>query len=324
MKISRVKILILALVALAPSACNSTRKEHRQEAPPITAITVQSAPVNLTEKYICQIQSHHHIEIRNPESGKLAAILVKEGQEVKQGDVLFMVIPTSGRTIIDTSKSDAENEDKVSPVLAPFDGIVGRLSHHLGDRIKQGQALATLSDNRQMWVYFNVPEARYLQYMAADLDRHTDDLKFELVLADGNKFDQPGKLGAIGTHFNTDNGNITFRADFANPDHLLRQGQTGNVLVSRVQNDAIVIPQQATFEIGRKRYVYLVDKDDVAHQREIGIQNELENRVVVSRGVAADDKIVLDGLSRVRDGEKVAYQDLQPDKVVASVKHGPE
>jgi membrane fusion protein (multidrug efflux system) len=322
MKVSRVQILVLALASLAPSACNMSSKDHRRPAPPITAITVQTAPVTLTEQYVCQVQSYRHIQVRNPESGKLAEILVTEGQEVKAGDLLFKVIGTSDRTIFDTAKSDAENEDKATFILAPFDGVIGRLSLHKGDRIKQGEDLTTLSDNSQVWVYFNVPEARYLQYMAADLDRHRDDLKIELALAGGTKFDQPGKLGAIGSQFNTENGNITFRADFPNPDHLLRQGQTGAVSISRVQNDAIVIPQDATFELGTKRYVYVVDKDDVAHQREIGVQSEQDDRFVVNRGLAADDKIVLGGLTRVQDGDKVVYQNRQPDKVVASTKHG--
>ena len=79
-------------------------------------------------------------------------------------------------------------------------------------------------------------------------------------------------------------GNIAFRADFPNPDRLLRHGQTGTVLISQVLNDAIVIPQRATLEVLDKRYVYVVDKDDVAHRREIVIQNEVEDQFVVRTG----------------------------------------
>ena len=89
------------------------------------------------------------------------------------------------------------------------------------------------------------------------------------MLANGNKFQQIGKIGAIEAEFNNETGNIPFRADFPNPDGLLRHGQTGTVLIRRVLKDAIVIPQRATFEVLDKRYVYVVDKDDVVHQREI-------------------------------------------------------
>ena len=96
------------------------------------------------------------------------------------------------------------------------------------------------------------------------------------MLANGSKFQQIGKIGAIEAKFNNETGNIPFRADFPNPDRLLRHGQTGTVLINRTLKNAIVIPQRATFEILDKRYVYVVDKDDVVHQREIVIQNELD------------------------------------------------
>ena len=71
--------------------------------------------------------------------------------------------------------------------------------------------------------------------------------------------------------------------------------------------DAIVIPPRATFEALIKRYVYVVDKNDVVHQREIVIQNEVDDLFVVDTGVAVGDKIVVDGVQMVRDGEKVKY-----------------
>ena len=115
-------------------------------------------------------------------------------------------------------------------VRAPFDGIVDRLHEQQGSLIKEGDILTTLSDNSVMWVYFNVPETRYLEYMAG-LDQDKEDPKIELVLANGNKFQQTGKIGAIEAQFNNETGNIPFRADFPNPDGLLRHGQTGTVLI---------------------------------------------------------------------------------------------
>ena len=103
------------------------------------------------------------------------------------------------------------------------------------------------------------------------------------MLANGNKFPQTGKIGAIEAEFNNETGNIPFRADFPNPDRLLRHGQTGTVLIHRTLKNAIVIPQRATFEILDKRYVYVVDKDDVVHQRVIAVQNELEDIFVIKK-----------------------------------------
>ena len=217
----------------------------------------------------------------------------------------------------------AEAELNFTNVRAPFDGIVDRLHEQQGSLIKEGDILTTLSDNSVMWVYFNVPEARYLEYMA-DLEQDKEDQQIELVLANGNKFPQTGKIGAIEAKFNNETGNIPFRADFPNPDRLLRHGQTGTVLIHRVLKDAIVIPQRATFEILDKRYVYVVDKDDVVHQREIVIQNELDDIFVIKKGLDVNDKIVLEGVRQVRDGEKVEYEFRKPEEVLANQKYHAE
>jgi membrane fusion protein, multidrug efflux system len=346
------------LLSLIHSA--SHHPEEHQEAHKITATTPQSRPVTLTQPYVCQIHSQRHIKVRALEMGYLEAIPIKEGQSVKEGDLLFKVIPTLYQAKLDAELAEANlaqlefnytkklSDDNVvsqnevalhqaklakaqakaqlaaaefnfATVKAPFDGIVDRLHHQQGSLVQEGEILTTLSDNSVMWVYFNVPEARYLEYMA-DLKQRKDDLKIELVLANGNKFPQIGKIGAIEADFNNETGNIKFRADFPNPDGLLRHGQTGTVLISRVQDNALVIPQRAVFEILQKRYVFVLDKDDVAHQREIAVQNELEDLFVIKDGLGVDDKIVLEGVRQVRDGDHVEYQDLEVERVVADMK----
>ena len=122
MKVSRVQTLILLLISLSLSACNAYREKPHDEAHKITVTTVQSKAVTLTQRYVCQIHSHHHIQVRAPEAGYLEAIPIKEGQTVKQDDLLFQVIP-----LLDKKKPDAENEDKVVSIKAPFDGMVDRL-----------------------------------------------------------------------------------------------------------------------------------------------------------------------------------------------------
>ena len=339
-------------------------EEHHEEPHKIVATTPQSTSVTLTQQYVCQIHSQRHIEVRVLERGYLEAIPVREGQSVKSGDLLFKVIPILYQARLEAELAEAHLaqleytyskklfDDKVvsqnevalnmakvkkteakvkqaqaelnfATVKAPFDGIVDRLKHQQGSLVEEGEVLTTLSDNSVMWVYFNVPESRYLEYMA-DLKRNQDDLQIELVLADGSKFPQVGKIGAIEADFNNKTGNIPFRADFPNPDRLLRHGQTGNILIHRVVQDAIVIPQRATFEILDKRYVFVVDQDDVAHQREISIENELEDIFVIKKGLDVEEKIVLEGVRQIRDGDKVEYEDRHSDQVAANLKYHAE
>jgi membrane fusion protein (multidrug efflux system) len=227
----------------------------------------------------------------------------------------------------------AEAELNFTEIRAPFDGIIDRQEEQHGSLIKEGDVLTTLSDNSVMWVYFNVPEARYKAP-----GKEKEGQKIELILADGTKFKEPGKIGAIGTKFNNENGNVPFRADFRNPDHLLRHGMTGSVLIHRTLHNALVIrvlihrtlhnalviPQRATFEILDRRYVYVVGKDDVVHQREIGVQNELEDIFVINKGLAVDDRFIYEGIRQVHDGDKKEYEFRPPEQVLADQKHRAE
>jgi membrane fusion protein, multidrug efflux system len=300
MKISRFQTLILLAMLPCLFECDAYGQKPPEDARRITVATIQSKGITLKEQYVCQIHSRRRIDVQALAEGVIGTVQVSEGQVVKRGDLLFKVRLPEGK-----DRTDAEKQANVISIKAYFDGEVGRLPRQEGSPVQKGDSLTTLSDSSEMWVYFKVPEARYLEYKAADLDRRMDDVKVELFLADGKKFDQPGKLGAIGTEFNPETGTIPFRADFPNPERLLRHGQTGTVLISRVQKDAIVIPQRATFGAQNKRYVYAVDKDDVAHRREIIIQNEVEDQFVVKTGVSAGDRIVVEGVRQVHDGDKV-------------------
>ena len=130
----------------------------------------------------------------------------------------------------------------------------------------------------------------------------------ELILADHSKYPHAGKIVDFLASFHNETGDITFRAEFPNPDGVLRRGQTGTLLINRVVKDAILlIPRRATFEGPYlwKRYVYVVDKDHVAHRREIVIEDDADDVSVVKEGVSVGDRIIVDGVGQVHDGDKV-------------------
>ena len=224
------------------------------------------------------------------------------------------------------AKADlAQRELDFTEVKAPFDGLVDRLLQREGSLIKEGDILTTLSDNSVMWIYFNVPEKYYLEYMAHRKQHEKED-KIELVLANGDTFPQTGTIGAIEADFNNENGNIKFRADFPNPVdietgyRLLRHGQTGMIKIHRPLKNALLIPQRATFDILDKRYVWVVGEDDVAHQTLITIKHDLEDIFVVNNGLNVTDKIVLEGVRQVEDGGKVEYEFRTPEEALKNQK----
>ena len=218
------------------------------------------------------------------------------------------------------AKADqAQAELDFTEIRAAFDGIVDRQRQQLGSFIKEGEVLTTLSDNSLMWVYFNVPEKQYLEYKAAQKQHEADD-KIELLLANHDKFTESCTRLTIEAQFNNETGNIAFRADFPNPDGLLRHGQTGTIQIHRTLKNAVVIPQRATFEILDKRYVWVIGDDDKAKQSLITIGHELEDIFVVDSGLKVTDKIVLEGVRQVEQDAKVEYEFRQPDEALKKQK----
>jgi membrane fusion protein (multidrug efflux system) len=375
MKVSPIMVVALGLCCLGLTACQRMNGEEKagHEHNAIVATTPEARDVIITQPYVCQIHSQRHIEVRALEEGYLEAIQVKEGQTVKQGDVLFRVIPALYKARYDAELAEAdfarvefvntkrlhekgvvsaqevklyeaklakaeakaklaEAELGFTEVKARFDGIMDRLYQMQGSLVGKGDLLTTLSDNSLMWVYFNVPEARYFEFKKraganADISRlELVDSKIELKLADGTIFKQdPGNVVTVEGKFNNETGNIQFRSDFPNPDRLLRHGQTGTILIHRRLRNAVVIPQRATFEILDKQYVWVIGEDHVVHQRPITVLHELEDLFVIESGVGLKDKIVLEGVQQVHDGEKLEDVEFQkPEEALAHQKYHAE
>ncbi len=224
----------------------------------------------------------------------------------------------------------AAAELSFAEIRAPFDGIVDRQYVQLGSLLEEGDMLTTVSDNSLMWVYFNVPEVDYLGFQSivqnGSGQRPMHQLRIpgariELQLANGKFFDHAGHDAiTIESDFDNETGNIRFRADFPNPDHLLRHGQTGTLWIRRNLEDAIVIPQRATFEVLDKLYVYVVDDEGLAHQRVITVAFELDDVYVIESGVDVSDTIVLEGVRQAHEGEHVDVEFREPEEALSDMK----
>lgn len=314
----------------------------------------------IAQEYVCRILSCRHITIRPLASGYLKPIAVKEGQRVTAGDVLFEIVPAVYQARLEADRSEAEAariecantrklvEDNVisaqelaiaeaklgqaeaklrlaevelafTTIRAPFDGIIDRLEEQHGSLVDEGDALTTLSDNSVMWVYFNVPEARYLEYMAATREPGSTQA-VELELANGRIFPQPGAIGAIEADFDNETGTIAFRAAFPNPSGLLRHGETGKVQLSTHVEDALVIAQQSTFDVLDKKFVYVVDAQNVIHSRPITVRAELPQLYVVASGLDGTERVLLDGLRKVHEGSVIEPQFQTPGEALAHLE----
>ena len=352
--------VVLGLIAiLLLNGCHQAKTETHEEMPKYAATTPFREDVSLTKGYVSQIHAIRHIEVRSLEKGYLQDIFVDEGQLIKKGQPMFKIMPniyqaellktqaeaqktnieylnTKGladknivsanelalaKAKLDKAKAEvnmAETRLGFTDIKAPFEGIMDHLVVRVGSLLDEGALLTTLSDVSQLWVYFNVPEVQYLDFKTHKKDKIGETV--QLKMADGEIFNQTGVIEAIVGDFNNASGNIQFRALFANPDKILRHGETGTILMAKPYPNAMLIPQKATFEIMDKTYVYVVNKEEKVEQRLIHIEAELPQLFIVKDGVNDSDRILLEGIRKVRPGEKVTIDLRPPQKVRSELK----
>ncbi len=349
-------LLSISFVALLINVgCNSKHDEEHHENTKFLVTTPLKKDTTITKNYVCQIHSIQHIELRALEKGYLQEIYVDEGQFVKKGQPLFQIMPAMYEAELQKAQAEAnfaEIEYQNTKVLAdsnivsanelalakaklekakaevsmaqvhlnftlikaPFDGIVGRFHVRLGSLLDEGELLTELSDNNQMWVYFNMPEAEYLDYKTIKKDSL---VKVNLLMANNKSFSQKGVIETIESDFNNETGNIAFRATFPNPKKLLRHGETGNIQIPETHKEALIIPQKATFEILDHKYVFVIDKNNTVQSRKITIGEELPHLYLVTAGLAETDKILIEGLRKVNENDKIEYDFVKPESVLS-------
>jgi membrane fusion protein (multidrug efflux system) len=203
-------------------------------------------------------------------------------------------------------------------IRAPFSGTLDRIPKKLGSLIDEGELLTSLSDNSEMFAYFNVSEPEYLDYKADA--KASSNTKVKLLLANNQPLPYAGVVETIEGEFNSETGNIAFRAKFPNPDKLLKHGETGKVKMTMPLRNALIIPQKATYEIQDKIYVFVVDDNNVVRSRNITISNEMPDLYVVGSGLSEKDRILLEGVQKVKDNDKIQPELVAPKDAIARLK----
>lgn len=339
------------LFALLSLISCSEHKEHPHHEVSYTTSKALKVDTVISNEYVCQIHAYRHIELRALEKGYLQEISVDEGQRVKKGQKMFQILPNVYQAELKSAEAEArlaqieyENTLKLAndlvvsrnelamaearrdkalaevdlaqtrlgftSITAPFDGMMDHLLVREGSLLDEGEHLTTLSDNSKMWVYFNMPEAEYLNYMTTV---HTDSSKrVRLRLANNILFEEMGRIETIEGEFDHATGNIQFRATFPNPNLLLRHGETGNVLVDAVYENALMIPQKATFQILDRIYVFVIDEGGRLEQRRIEVAGELDHLFIVASGLGEDEHILIDGIRKVESGTVVHENFVAP------------
>lgn len=352
--------MLLGLCALLHhSGCTTQKAENKEQTSTYAATSPLLIDTSLTREYVAQIQSFKNIEIRAQEKGFLQQTFVDEGQSVRSGQLLFKIMPKFYEAELSKADAEAKaawielrntklladknivslNELAMAEarlekaraeqalaklhlgfteIRAPFNGTIDRIPKKVGSLIDEGELLTSLSDNSEMYAYFNVSEPEYLDYSTNLEGRGSS--KVRLLLANNQLFPQEGNVETIESEFNRETGNIAFRARFANTQRILRNGETGKVRMSVPVRHALVIPQKATYEIQDKLYVFVIDQHNVVKSRNISVSGEFPDLYVVNNGLSAEDKILLEGVQKVKEDEKIKYEFEAPTTVLSHLK----
>lgn len=348
--------LLFIGLCLMLTACESEQKaiEEKLETHKITTPWVKDA--NYSHEYVADIHSVKYVEVRSKVKGYLEHSYVDEGQNVKQGQLLFALNSAEFEKELQKAKAAhksaiadlkaaevdlgnvrhlveknivaktelAVSEAKVAAlkadveeakahqeqvalqlsftqIKAPYQGIINRIPKKVGSLIEEGDILTSISDNHEIFAYFNLSEADYLNYVAngEPID------KVSLLLANNALYSEQGKLETIESEFDKTTGNIAFRARFPNPNNVLKHGSNGKIIIDKQVKNALLIPQKSTFEIQDKLFVFVVKPDGTVKQQTIIPKLQLKDFYIVESGLSAQDKIVFEGVETMKDGNKI-------------------
>jgi membrane fusion protein (multidrug efflux system) len=200
-------------------------------------------------------------------------------------------------------EANAHLQLSFTQIRAPFSGIINRIPNKAGSLIEEGTLLTTLSNNKEVFIYFNLSERAYLDYVSsAPAERPAE---ATLVLANNTVYPLKGKIETVESEFDQSTGNIAFRARFPNPNQILKHGGSGKILLTTKLNDAMLVPQKSTFEIQENIYVFLVDANNKVLQQRITPVARLPHWYVIAPSLTVNDKIIYEGIQKVKDGDAI-------------------
>lgn len=354
-------ILMAVLLCSALSSCSNNNKSNaKEEERSVPVYAVQERDTVVEVPYVADIQANRNVEVYSRTTGILDRIYIKEGEQVKQGQLLFKIndaelqIELSKakaaynsaaadakvakveaervRTLVDkkvitqteldlanakyhaalakaevalAEKNAVQKQISYTEIRSPFSGVVDRIPLKEGSLVTPSSLLTTLSDLHTVYAYFNISENEYLQLaMQENNEFRLDDIK--LQLPNGQDYPHRGKLSSAESEVDMNTGNIAYKVQYPNPRGILRHGSSGKIIISRSQPKAIMIPQKAVFEIQDKNYVFLVDNDNIVRQKGVELSYRLADYYVVTEGLKEGDRIVLEGIQTLREGQKIS------------------
>lgn len=207
-------------------------------------------------------------------------------------------------------------------IKSPVDGYVGSIHFREGALISptSQKPLTTVADVDKIYAFFALNEKAYLDFIETNEGKTLEDKinnlpKVRLILANGSLYGQEGTIETINPQVDPSTGTVSFRAVFDNPNRILSSGYSGKIQLPKVYTDATIVPAASTYERQGITYVYEVQGDTLAVSKSINILDRVDNIYVVSQGVEPGDKIVAQGVGKLRDKTPIVPQPVEFDSI---------
>lgn len=371
------KILSLIVLSCFITACDQKEQSGQQgKMPPanVSFTTVHSQNVPIVQEYSGRIVALMTADVRPQISGIIKKRLFKEGDTVKEGDVLYEIDSSTyqaaynqaqaslgqlkstsslaalkskryGQLIQNSSIAKQDYDDARSAaqqanfnveaakaqletakinldrtkIRAPISGQIGLSAVTPGSLVTadQSDALSTIRATDKVYVDFTQTSVELLKLKKYLLENNKDisESPVSLVLEDGSEYPIKGKLMSGEVSVDESTGSITMRAVFENPHQLLLPGAFVRVKLAQYETPAILVPQQALIRSGDgKAQAYIVDSNNKAKLVSVVAKENSGDNWIVTEGLKDNDKVVLEGVSKLKDGQDIAIPDNKGDK----------
>jgi membrane fusion protein (multidrug efflux system) len=362
----------LALPGLILSACGEAEQTPAAAPPPPAVSVVEVEPQNVTPsaQFVGRVVAIDQVDLRARVQGFLEQRLFTEGQDVKKGDLLYVIeqppfqaqvaeaqadVARAEASVAETkatlervqqaSGSGAVSKQEVDQALAndqraqaevlaakaqlevaqlnlsyteikaPIDGRIGLTTYTVGNLVgPDSNVLSTIVSKDPIYVTFPVSSRVILEVrQAAVAQGQPDAFVVHAQLPDGSTYAHPGEINFLDIEADQSTDTITVRASFPNPEGLLVDGEFVNVTVERDQpEERLVVPQPSLQLDQAGSYVLLVNSQDEVEQRRVQTGQAYQGNVVVQSGLQPGERVIVDGIQKVRPGMKVQASVVQP------------
>ncbi|MCW2263062.1 MULTISPECIES: efflux RND transporter periplasmic adaptor subunit [Sphingobacterium] len=201
-------------------------------------------------------------------------------------------------------------------IKAPVSGYIGRIPSRVGNLVTPSDAnpLTTLSEIDQVFVYFNLNEAKFIEFMN---DRKTDDgmNTVEIIMADGNRYANKGTVEIASGNIDRNTGTIALKAVFPNPDRILRSGGAARIILTKSLRSAIKLPMAGVKDIQDKFFVYVLADSNKVAMKPITINGRTGADYIVKSGVKPGDKIAVNSIDQLIEGVVVLPNIVSQDSL---------